>query len=500
MARMTGITRKLPALLLALTLALASRNAVAQDLTFTYQGEVREAGFPVEGAADLRFVVFSDAQGQTQLGTPVQINATQLRSGRFTVPLNFGVAPPAGAAIEIQVRSPADPSDTQPFVTLAPRQTITAAPVALSATLLNGQPASFFQSASNLTSGVLPSAQLSGLYLSTVNLENTGNTFRGSFAGTGAQLTNLNASNLTSGTLPPNRLTGTFTQIVTFNNPGNTFIGSGAGLVGLNASNIASGILSPARGGTGTQITAANQGDVLKWSGAAFVPQPDANTTYTAGAGLSLSGTVFSVGTSAITPAMLASDSIGLSRVTGGRFVIAPDGRMSSDNPISVTNVIQASEFQYQSPSTSYVMVGPSEFVGRNGAPVSQIEIGGITGAFVNAPSTEGMVAPVQLPHGATIRSVRCFVVDSAFLNELSITLRRTAASTGVSIVVGSAVSSGFVPTVATLDIGGLAVVVDNQNEIYEIRANNIGGGNWPGSDLRVVGVRIEYTMPRPAR
>jgi hypothetical protein len=428
----------------------------------------------------------------------------QLRSGRFAAPLNFGVAPPAGAAIEIQVRTPADPSDTQPFVTLAPRQTITAAPVALSAAsadTLTGQPASFYQSASNITSGVLPSAQLAGLYLSNVSFENTGNTFRGSFAGSGVLLTNLNASNLTSGTLPPNRLAGTFTQIVTFNNPGNTFFGSGAGLVGLNASSIASGVLSPARGGTGTQITAANQGDVLKWSGAAFVPQPDANTTYTAGAGLSLSGTVFSVGTSAITPAMLASDSIGLSRVTGGRFVIAPDGRMSGDNSISVTNVIQASEFQYQSPSTSYVMVGPSEFVGRNGAPVSQIETGGITGAFVNALSSEGMVAPVQLPHGATIRSVRCFVVDGALLNNLSISLRRTVASTGVSTVVGSTASFVSLPTVTTLDIGGLAVVVDNQNEIYEIRANNIGGsGNWPGSDLRVVGVQIEYTMPRAAR
>ncbi len=428
----------------------------------------------------------------------------QLRSGRFAAPLNFGVAPPAGAAIEIQVCTPADPSDTQPFVTLAPRQTITAAPVALSAAsadTLTGQPASFYQSASNITSGVLPSAQLAGLYLSNVSFENTSNTFRGSFAGSGVLLTNLNASNLTSGTLPPNRLAGTFTQIVTFNNPGNTFVGFGAGLIGLNASSIAGGLLSPARGGTGSTITSATTGHVLKWNGSAFTPQPDAGTIYTAGAGLSLSGTVFSVGTSAITPAMLASDSIGLSRVTGGRFVIAPDGRMSGDNSISVTNVIQASEFQYQSPSTSFVMVGPSEFVGRNGAAISQLEIGGITGAFVNTLSSEGMVAPIQLPHGATIRSVRCFVVDSALLNELSITLRRTAASTGVSIVVGSAASFGFVPTVATLDIGGLAVVVDNQNEIYEIRANNISSsGNWPGSDLRVVGVRIEYTMPRAAR
>ncbi|MCB0852443.1 MAG: hypothetical protein KDD63_09485, partial [Bacteroidetes bacterium] len=37
-----------------------------------------------------------------------------------------------------------------------------------------------------------------------------------------------------------------------------------------------------------------SSGDVLKWNGTAWVPSDDANTTYNAGAGLNLSGTIFS--------------------------------------------------------------------------------------------------------------------------------------------------------------------------------------------------------------
>ena len=463
---------------------------------------MREAGLPVEGATDLRFVLYSDAQGQTQLGTPVQVNAVQLRSGRFAAPLNFGVAPPAGAAIEIQVRTPADPSDTQPFVTLAPRQTITAAPVALSAAsadTLNGQPASFYQSASNIPSGVLPSAQLAGLYLSNVNFENTGNTFRGSFAGSGVLLTNLNASNLTSGTLPPNRLAGTFTQIVTFNNPGNTFVGFGAGLTGLNASSIAGGLLSPARGGTGSTITSATTGHVLKWNGSAFTPQPDAGTIYTAGAGIQVSGSVISVASNAITAAMLASDTGGLTKVTGGRFGISPSGGMSSNFPISVNNVMQATEFQYLAPTTSFAMVGGAEFQSRDGSALSHADVAGVSGVHMNTVSTAGIIAPVDLPHQAIVKAMRLYVVDQSTTVNLTLNLVQTNATSGASTIAASTSSAGAVPGVRVFEATNLSIPIDNQTQVCHLQILPTGGG-WPGTNIRVVGVQIEYTMVRAAR
>jgi hypothetical protein len=82
--------------------------------------------------------------------------------------------------------------------------------------------------ASNLASGTVPSARISGTYSSAVTFSNTGN----SFTGSGAGLT-LNASNLTSGTVPSARVSGTYSSAVTFSNTGNVFYGDGSNLTGV---------------------------------------------------------------------------------------------------------------------------------------------------------------------------------------------------------------------------------------------------------------------------
>jgi hypothetical protein len=70
------------------------------------------------------------------------------------------------------------------------------------------------------------------------------------FTGSGANLTSLNASQLTTGTVPDARLSGTYTGI-SINTTGiitaTSFTGSGANLTTLNASNISSGTLNNAR-------------------------------------------------------------------------------------------------------------------------------------------------------------------------------------------------------------------------------------------------------------
>ena len=69
-------------------------------------------------------------------------------------------------------------------------------------------------------------------------------------------------------------------------------------------------------------------GQVLKWNGSIFTAQDDQDTTYAAGAGLSLGGTVFSIPTGGISSSMifggavtnlaLASDPASLLKVSGG--------------------------------------------------------------------------------------------------------------------------------------------------------------------------------------
>lgn len=132
---------------------------------------------------------------------------------------------------------------------------------------LNGQTGTFYQNASNINTGTLADARLSG------NVTLKGNTFNGAnelvvLDGTGAlpalsgaNLTNLNASNIASGTLDNNRLNASVTlqgntfnganQLVQLNGSGVLPALSGINLTNLNASNIASGTLAVARGGTG---------------------------------------------------------------------------------------------------------------------------------------------------------------------------------------------------------------------------------------------------------
>jgi len=83
--------------------------------------------------------------------------------------------------------------------------------------------------ASNLASGTVPSARISGTYSNAVTLSNASN----SFTGSGTGLTALNASNLASGTIPSARISGTYSNAVTFSNASNVFVGDGAGLTNL---------------------------------------------------------------------------------------------------------------------------------------------------------------------------------------------------------------------------------------------------------------------------
>jgi hypothetical protein len=97
---------------------------------FTYQGEVLNAGVPINGNADLRFRLYPQAVGGAQIGATLSATTT-VTNGRFTVQLDFGAAPfTLGEErwIEIDVRSP---SGGGAYTTLTQRQSIKATPYAL---------------------------------------------------------------------------------------------------------------------------------------------------------------------------------------------------------------------------------------------------------------------------------------------------------------------------------------------------------------------------------
>ena len=116
-------------------LALLSSLLVAQTpvgTAITYQGQLKQGGLPMTGTADFQFSLWDAAATPpgTQVATTLSINDVIVANGLFMVPLDFGVTAFAGEArwLQISVRSPAGDGT---FVTLAPRQAITATPYSL---------------------------------------------------------------------------------------------------------------------------------------------------------------------------------------------------------------------------------------------------------------------------------------------------------------------------------------------------------------------------------
>jgi hypothetical protein len=105
------------------------------DSTFTYQGQLRNAGQLVNGNVDVRFTLWDSDVGGTQIGNTNSFTNYPLTDGRFALGLNFGTGAFNGDQrwVQVEFRSPAGFGQ---YLTLNPRDKIMATPYALYA--LNG--------------------------------------------------------------------------------------------------------------------------------------------------------------------------------------------------------------------------------------------------------------------------------------------------------------------------------------------------------------------------
>jgi hypothetical protein len=101
---------------------LFSGLALAQD-SITYQGQLRQAGQPYNGTANLEFRLYDQLAGGSQVGSVEVRNSWPVSDGLFQVDLDFGDGAFSAASRFLEVRVDGTP--------LTPRQAVRPAPVAL---------------------------------------------------------------------------------------------------------------------------------------------------------------------------------------------------------------------------------------------------------------------------------------------------------------------------------------------------------------------------------
>lgn len=181
-------------------------SAKAQGTAFTYQGRLNANGAAVAGDYDFVFALYNDSQIGSQVGTAETNSAVTVSGGLFTTTLDFGGTNWNGQSLWLQIL--VRTNGASGFTALSPRQPVTPAPYAITA--------------SNL-SGTLPAGQLSGTILNAslpASAIFSGTVTANNLAGNGAGVTNVNAAALGGLTV------GNFWQLGGNNVSGGQFVGS----------------------------------------------------------------------------------------------------------------------------------------------------------------------------------------------------------------------------------------------------------------------------------
>ena len=475
-----------------LALALSAGCAIAQPLTtaFTYQGTLQFDGqLAVNAGVDVQFALYSSATGNTQLGSSLCLDEyTTDERGGLTTSLDFG-SQFAGQRrfLEIRVR-PAqvlgDCADAAGYVVLTPRQEITAAPyatfaptagaatsaitattaaTATNATQLNGQPASFYTSAANLSTGTLADTRLSTNVprLNAASTVFTGTitapTFTGALNGNASTATTAtnatqlngqsalfyqNAANLNSGLLADARLSTNIPRLDAsniFSGSSNTFQGT------LNARSLIN-ITNP------TNALAAAQ---VLWSA-------DVPTLRVSGSGVgAANGLQFSTPGAPTAMRILDTGDIGIGttapeaplHVRGGgsmgAIIITPDVTDTQSQLVLCENTSASNGMLMRYNGTTNNI----EFRGRAAdiETTPHLTIGRDSGALIVTPATATGDASVQLPDDSVSATE---MLDEAGLSTLTNTTAVTLvlqATTTVDTITINAPRAGRVVVMATL-------------------------------------------------
>ncbi|HEY6120708.1 MAG TPA: tail fiber domain-containing protein [Pyrinomonadaceae bacterium] len=114
---------------LLLVLGSLAISIKAQTTTFTYQGKLNDTGAPATGTYLMEFKLYDLPSTGNQIGSTISNPNVVVTNGIFTVNLDFGSSPFAGADRYLQIGVKRIASD--PFTILSPRQQIASSPYAI---------------------------------------------------------------------------------------------------------------------------------------------------------------------------------------------------------------------------------------------------------------------------------------------------------------------------------------------------------------------------------
>ena len=178
-----------PKLTAAVLLFWSLAPVFAQTSVFTYQGSLGSNGAPTSGLFDFQFTLYDSTASTNPVGGPVTNAPLAVSNGLFTASLDFGAGAFDGSERWLQVGVRAF-GDTNAYVSLSPRQLLTATPYALRAAKYSGPVA-----AATLTGTIADSQLSTNVALLNSNVTFTGSVTAAQFLGDGGGLTNVPATN-----------------------------------------------------------------------------------------------------------------------------------------------------------------------------------------------------------------------------------------------------------------------------------------------------------------
>lgn len=106
--------------------------ALGASTVFAYQGRLEVAGSPATGQYDMRISLYETLTGGSPVVSTVSLDDVEVEAGLFTVEVDFGQTPFAGAVryLQLEVRPG---SSTGSYTLISPRTKITASPYAITA-------------------------------------------------------------------------------------------------------------------------------------------------------------------------------------------------------------------------------------------------------------------------------------------------------------------------------------------------------------------------------